>query len=61
MTQAPNRKKYDLEERTFKFAERVAGYVNALPQTASNLESGRQLVRAAGSLWAPITLKPTRL
>ena len=48
----PKRKDYDLEERTFKFAQRVNKYVNNLPKTISNIENGRQLVRSAGSVGA---------
>lgn len=45
-------KKYDLEDRTFKFAKRVAAYVNNLGKTISNVEFGKQLVRAGGSVGA---------
>jgi four helix bundle protein len=41
--------KYDLEERTFKFAQRVIQYVHLLPKTMANLEVGHQLIKAAGS------------
>jgi four helix bundle protein len=43
---------YDLEERTLEFAHRVNKYVNELPKTISNIENGKQLVRAAGSVGA---------
>ena len=54
MSQIPNSKQntYDLEERTLKFAKRVNGYVQKLPRTISNIENGKQLVRAAGSTGA---------
>ncbi|MFC1621214.1 four helix bundle protein [Candidatus Omnitrophota bacterium] len=45
-------KKYDLEERTFKFAKRVIQYVNKTPKSLSSIETGRQLVRTAGSVGA---------
>jgi len=45
-------KHYDLEERTFDFAKRVNEYVNRLPKSISNIENGKQLVRAAGSVGA---------
>jgi four helix bundle protein len=45
-------KQYDLEERTFRFAKRVISYVNSLPKTVGNIEVGRQLVQAAGSVGA---------
>ncbi|MEA3432116.1 MAG: four helix bundle protein [candidate division WOR-3 bacterium] len=55
MSQTTNSKQkphYDLEERTFLFAKRVNEYVNKLPKTISNIENGRQLVKAAGSVGA---------
>ncbi|GJQ21719.1 MAG: hypothetical protein HBSIN02_20740 [Bacteroidia bacterium] len=45
-------KKYDLEERTAIFARRGGAFVNGLPRTLTNLEYGRQLVRAAASIGA---------
>lgn len=51
MSEIQNRK-YDLEERTLKFAKRVCAYVNKLPRTTPNIENGKQLVRAAGSVGA---------
>jgi four helix bundle protein len=45
-------KNYDLEERTLQFARRVNAYVNKLPKSPSNIENGKQLVRAAGSVGA---------
>lgn len=52
MSQIPNNKQYDLEERCLKFARRINAYVNKLPRTIPNLENGKQLVRAAGSIGA---------
>lgn len=52
MSEIQNKKKYDLEERTMKFAQRVNTYVRSLPKDTPNLENGRQLVRAAGSVGA---------
>jgi four helix bundle protein len=45
-------KPYDLEERTFRFAKDVRGYVKALPNTISHQEDIRQVVRASGSVAA---------
>jgi four helix bundle protein len=45
-------KQRDLEERTFRFAESVRGFVKQLPKTISNVEDIRQLVRASGSVAA---------
>ena len=47
-----NSKKYDLEERTFIFAKKAIEYVNKIPKSIANIEIGRQLVRAAGSVGA---------
>src|SRR3989338_8509985 len=44
-----NPKRYDLEERTFRFAERCRDFIHVLPKNISNLEYGRQLVRSSGS------------
>ena len=45
-------KRYDLEDRTLRFAKAVIEFVTALPKTLSNLEISRQLVRCAGSVGA---------
>jgi len=45
-------KPYDLEERTFQFAKDVRIFVKTLPKTTANLEDGRQLVKASGSVGA---------
>ena len=53
MTEIQNSKPiYDLEERTFQFAKAVRLFVKALPKTIANIEDGKQLVRAAGSVGA---------
>lgn len=55
MSQIPNPKQnktYDLEERCLNFAKRVNKYVNKLPRTIPNIENGKQLVRASGSVGA---------
>jgi len=52
MIQITNSKLYDLEERCLKFAERINVYVNKLPKTIPNLENGKQLARAGGSIGA---------
>ena len=43
---------YDLEERTFKFAKNVRLFVKRLPKTIANIEDGKQLVKANGSVGA---------
>jgi len=45
-----NPKKYDLEERTFVFASNVRALVKKLTKSISNIEDGKQLVRASGSV-----------
>ena len=52
MTEVQNSKQYDLEERTLRFARNINAYVNKLPRTVSNIEVGKQLVRAGGSIGA---------
>jgi four helix bundle protein len=45
-------KQYDLEERTLEFAKRVRVFVKKLPKTTANIEDGRQLIKASGSVGA---------
>ncbi|HAL56726.1 MAG TPA: four helix bundle protein, partial [Bacteroidetes bacterium] len=52
MQEDQNPKRYDLEERTEEFARRVGVFVEGLPKTLSNLEYGKQLIRASGSVGA---------
>lgn len=51
-TKSSQLKKYDLEERTFKFAWKVREFVKKLPQTSLNIEDGRQLIKSSGSVAA---------
>ena len=44
--------KYDLEERTFKFAKDVRLFVKTLPKSIANFEDEKQLVKASGSVGA---------
>ena len=52
MTQYQSSKQYDLEDRTFEFAQRVRSFVRQLPKSLANIEDGKQLVRASGSVGA---------
>jgi len=52
MTQLSNNKKYDLEERTALFAEKVIAFVRILKEDAVNSRIISQLVGAAGSIGA---------
>jgi hypothetical protein len=48
-------KQYDLEERTFQFAKNVSLYIKKFSRTISNIEYGKQVVRASGSVGANYT------
>ncbi len=52
MTKIQNSKQYDLEERTLKFAKRARAFVKKLKKTIANIEDGKQLVKASGSVGA---------
>ncbi len=45
-------KKYDLEDRTFKFAQNVYGLIRTVPKTLTNIEVCKQLTRSSGSVGA---------
>lgn len=47
-----NQPQYDLEERTFLFAQRVRKFIKQLPMNLQNQEDCRQLVRSSGSVGA---------
>ena len=44
--------KYDLEERTLKFAKNVRTFIKQIPKTISNIEDVKQLIRSSGSMGA---------
>ena len=52
MTEIRSSKQYDLEERTLQFAQRAREFVKKLQKTTSNIEDGKQLIRASGSVGA---------
>lgn len=52
MTETPEGRRYDLEERTYLFAKQVREFVKKLPRTIANREDIKQLVRASGSVGA---------
>jgi four helix bundle protein len=52
MLQTQNTKQYDLAKRTFLFAKNVRAFVNNIPKTIANIEDGKQLIRASGSVGA---------
>ena len=45
-------KQYDLEDRTFNFAQRVRALVKKLSKTTGNIEDGKQVIRSSGSVGA---------
>jgi len=52
MTENQKSKKYDLEERTQRFAKNVRNFVKKLPKNLANNEDGKQLIRSSGSVGA---------
>lgn len=52
MTNDPQSRKFDLEERTYQFAKAVALYVKSLPTNLINHEYAVQVVRSSGSVGA---------
>ena len=52
MTKTQNPKRYDLEDRTLRFAKQVRSFVRKLPKTIANSEDARQIVRSSGSVGA---------
>jgi four helix bundle protein len=52
MIESSNSKKYDLEERTLKYANDVIDLVNVIPKTLANVEIVKQLIRSSCSVGA---------
>ena len=52
MNSSGQRKRFDLEDRTFEFAKNVRAFVRRLPRTVCNQEDVRQLARSSGSVGA---------
>ena len=52
MTKTPNSKQYDLEDRTLEYAKRTRIFVKQLRKSIQNIEDGKQLIRASGSVGA---------
>ena len=52
MDQIINSKVYDLEGRTFEFANNCKKFIKTLPRTISNIEYCKQLVRSSSSVGA---------
>ena len=51
-TNSPNKKKFDLEERTLIFAYNTREFIRSLPKTLTNIEDAKQLTRSSGSVGA---------
>lgn len=45
-------KKFDIKERSLKFAARVARFIDGLPKKQSAIEYGKQLIRSSASVGA---------
>jgi len=41
---------YELEERSYQFAKKCRHYIKNLPETVSNFEDSRQLIKTSGAL-----------
>ena len=52
MAKTQNSKRFDLEDRTFLFAENVRIFIKKQIKNISNIEDGKQLIRASGSVAA---------
>ncbi len=52
MTEKPNVRKYDLEERTERFARKVRDFTKGLARTLANTEDAKQVIRSSGSVAA---------
>jgi four helix bundle protein len=52
MSEEENPKRFDLEERTFQFAQRTRAFVKTLAKTIGNIEDARQVIRSSGSVGA---------
>jgi len=52
ITKITNSKRYDLEERTLKFAKEVIEFVKTLPRITANTEIAKQVIRSSSSVGA---------
>ena len=52
MSETENARRYDLGDRTLRFARMINTYVKGLPKNLSNIEYAQQLIRASGSVGA---------
>lgn len=47
-----NSKRYDLEDRTFEYTKKVRAFIKSLHKNLANIQDGKQLIRASGSVGA---------
>lgn len=52
MIKIQNSKPFNLEDRTFQFAQRIIKYIKSLSKLLTNLEISKQLFRSASSVGA---------
>jgi four helix bundle protein len=52
MTEIRNTKKYDLEDRTFKYSKKITDYLKVLSKSMINSEISKQLFRSSCSVGA---------
>ena len=52
MIKIQNFKTYDLEDRTLNFAKKVRTLVKQISKTITNMEDGKQVIKASGSVGA---------
>ena len=52
MTEERSGPRFDLEDRTFRFAKRTRDFVRRLPRTICNIEDVKQLARSSNSVGA---------
>ncbi len=52
MNKIYNPKKYDLEDRTFLFAQDCRSFCKKIPKSIANREDSQQLIRSSGSVGA---------
>jgi hypothetical protein len=52
MTKTESTKQFDLEDRTLSFAKRVRAFIKKLRKSVANIEDGKQVIRASGSVGA---------
>ena len=52
MNEIRNSKRYDLEDRSLKFAKNIRLFVRRLKKSMANIEDGKQLIRSSGFVGA---------